>query len=59
VYPKAKRDAELAGIVAIDTPQPLCADNRLYTLGGQQVQANMTALPKGIYIKNGRKFIIR
>lgn len=59
VFPKAKRDAELAGIIAIDTPQPLRADNRLYTLGGQQLQANMTALPKGIYIKNGRKYIIR
>jgi hypothetical protein len=33
------------------------ADNSIYDLAGRKMQT--TALPKGIYIQNGRKFIVR
>ena len=41
-----------AGIHPITSPEP---DNRLFNLQGQQVQQPA----KGIYIRNGRKFVVR
>lgn len=31
-------------------------DNRIYTVGGQYVGTDINTLPRGIYIKNGKKF---
>ena len=33
-------------------------DNRIYNLGGMEVSAK-GKLPKGVYIKNGRKMVVR
>ena len=38
------------------------ADNQhgaVYSISGQQLNNNIDALPKGIYIRNGRKFIVK
>jgi hypothetical protein len=43
---------ETVGITHVTATQ---ADQRFYNLNGQQVQS----LTKGLYIKNGKKFIVR
>lgn len=45
-----------AGIQDIPTDQ-LSADRRIYTLEGRYVGIDSSALPKGIYIRGGHKFV--
>ena len=48
---------EQIGLTGNDTLNT--TDNRLFNLNGQQVNANASALKPGIYIKNGRKLLIK
>ena len=47
------------GIKAIDYNYNATTDIRIYTIGGQYVGTNTNNLPKGIYIRNHKKFIIK
>jgi hypothetical protein len=58
VFPKNKRDAELAGIVTIGSSTPTAADGRIYSLSGQLMPSD-TALPSGVYISNNKKFVVK
>lgn len=35
------------------------ADGRIYTLGGQFVGASFKGLPKGVYVKDGKKYVVK
>ena len=55
---KLSFDGSLMGIEDIDSCDN--ADSgRIYSLGGQYVGDNADSLPKGIYIRNGKKIIIK
>ena len=55
---KLSFDGSLMGIEDIDSCDN--ADSgRIYSLGGQYVGDNAGSLPKGIYIKNGKKITIK
>ena len=34
-------------------------DARIYNLNGQSVGTSTVGLPRGIYIRNGRKFVVK
>lgn len=40
-------------------PQSVTQDSSIYDLSGRKVSANADRLPKGIYIVNGKKFIVK
>lgn len=46
-------EAETTGVTAVKAP--IVADDRIYTLSGQEVKT----ATRGIYIKNGRKFVVK
>ncbi|MCQ2255823.1 MAG: leucine-rich repeat domain-containing protein [Bacteroidaceae bacterium] len=50
-----------AGVTAIENVTIVCGndvvDNKVYTVGGQLINGNK--LPAGLYIKNGKKFIVK
>ena len=35
------------------------ADNKIYTIDGRYVGTDKAALVKGLYIQNGKKFIVK
>ena len=47
--------AATVGIVTADAEKVVVEDNKIYNLAGQQVNK----VTKGIYIKNGKKFIAK
>lgn len=55
---KLSFDGSLMGIEDIDSFGNV-DDGRIYSLGGQYVGDNADSLPKGIYIKNGKKITIK
>ncbi len=54
-----KKDVESGindGVQVVKTPE----DNRIFNLNGQLVgKDNLLGMPKGVYIKNGKKFIVK
>ena len=48
--------SDLKGIIQTTTPR---ADNRIFTLNGQYAGTTLETLPKGIYLQNGKKLIVR
>ena len=55
---KLSFDGSLMGIEDIDSFGNV-DDGRIYSLGGQYVGDNADSLPKGIYIRNGKKITIK
>ena len=51
-------DGTTTGIDAIDTPDA-SADAAVYNLQGQRVGTNLDSLPRGVYIRQGKKFIVK
>ena len=52
-------DSIITGVDSVETTAPTSGD--IYTIGGVLVakDGNMSALPKGIYIMNGKKFVVK
>ncbi|MDY6437681.1 MAG: hypothetical protein SPK85_01045 [Prevotella sp.] len=52
-------DSIITGIDSVETTAPTSGD--IYTIGGVLVakDGNMSGLPKGIYIMNGKKFVVK
>ncbi len=52
-------DSIITGIDSVETTAPTSGD--IYTIGGVLVakDGNMSRLPKGIYIMNGKKFVVK
>ena len=52
-------DSIITGIDSVETTAPTSGD--IYTIGGVLVakDGNMSSLPKGIYIMNGKKFVVK
>jgi len=52
-------DSIITGIDSVETTTPTSGD--IYTIGGVLVakDGNMSRLPKGIYIMNGKKFVVK
>ena len=50
-------DGELTGILSVLTGEPAAAS--VYTLSGQYVGDKLSGLPKGIYLSNGKKVIVK
>lgn len=46
-----------AGIQGVKITPVRPADNRIYSLGGQYLGTELDALPRGVYIRNGKKII--
>ena len=48
------------GVLKVSLPaQPKAADNRVYNLNGQYVGDSLDGLTKGIYIMNGKKYVVK
>lgn len=47
------------GIITVATNSERNADNRIFTLGGQYLGTSLNGLPKGVYIQNGRKVVVK
>lgn len=59
VYVKGSYSEEpITSGIARTTVSNTATDGRVYTLSGQEV-TNTAHLPRGIYIRNGRKFVVR
>ena len=52
-------DSIITGVDSVETTAPTSGD--IYTIGGVLVakDGNMSGLPKGIYIMNGKKFVVK
>ncbi len=48
---------QYAGIDIIDAPKAKDTSENIYTIDGQCIKSSHSKLPKGIYIKNGKKII--
>lgn len=51
--------SNLTGIAAVTAPRPAVNASAVYNLQGQQVGMSLDGLPRGIYIRGGRKFVVR
>ena len=51
------KDYILAGIDGITTPRR--ADDSVYDLQGRKIAETINQLPKGIYIHQGKKFVVK
>ena len=47
------------GIQSVDSLHLTVDSDAIYTLSGQRVTMEKKALPKGVYIQNGRKFVVK
>ena len=47
------------GIQSVDSSKLTVDSDAIYNLAGQRVTMDRKALPKGVYIKNGRKFVVK
>lgn len=47
------------GITTLAANSERNADNRIFTLGGQYLGTSLNGLPKGVYIQNGRKVVVK
>lgn len=52
-------DGTVTAIYDIPAPTSDKADTGVYNLSGQKMNVSERQLPKGIYIKNGKKIIIK
>ena len=50
-------DGEVTGIESVDSSD--IESQEIYTINGMKVSGNVKSLPRGMYIMNGKKFIIR
>ena len=50
-------DGEATGIESVDSSD--IESQEIYTINGMKVSGNVKSLPRGMYIMNGKKFIIR
>ncbi len=48
-----------SGIEEVESSVDSSSDNRIYTIDGRLVDSDINSLPKGIYIRNGKKYIVR
>lgn len=51
-------DGTTTGVGAIDTPDA-SADAAVYNLQGQRVGTSLDSLPRGVYIQQGKKYIVK
>ena len=51
-------DPVITGISSVNESRDNKGDDRIYNLSGQYVSNNRLSLPAGVYIQNGKKFII-
>lgn len=51
--------SQTTGISRFATAEPRPVVSRVYNLNGQYVGASLSGLPKGIYIVNGRKVVVK
>ena len=54
-------DSDVTGISNIDANNSSDANSNadVYTINGQKVGTSLEGLPKGVYIVNGKKFIVK
>ena len=54
-------EGELTDIEGIEAEIGVAADGKVYNLNGQAVNNNgsLDGLPKGIYIVNGKKYVVK
>ena len=54
-------DSEVTGIANVDATDNVVINGSadVYTVNGQKVGTSLEELPKGIYIVNGKKFIVK
>lgn len=58
-FDKGADEGTTDGIVDVETVRPTVKDNKVYNLNGVYVGDNLYDLPKGIYIVNGMKHVVR
>lgn len=56
---KANIDGNTTAIDAIDNDNNTAVDTPVYNLQGQRVSTSLHGLPRGIYVQNGKKFVVR
>ena len=56
---KVNIDGTVTAISAVNGGAEAKADNKVYTIGGQYVGATTRGLAKGIYMVNGKKFVVK
>lgn len=52
-------DGETTAITTVDAGSLLTGNDPIYTLDGRCVGSDFTSLPNGVYIKKGKKFVIK
>lgn len=52
-------DSEATGIADINADSQRTADSRVYNLQGAVVGTSLEGLPAGVYVKNGRKVVVK
>lgn len=55
----ARIDGELTSVNAIDGGEASVKDSRVFNLNGQCVGNSLNGLARGIYIQNGKKYVVR
>lgn len=50
---------DFTGIDTITSRPSMTTDSSIYNLSGQRVGTSTVGLPRGIYIRNGRKFVVK
>ncbi len=50
---------DFTGIETVKTTQPSVIDTNIYNLSGQRVGTSLDGLPRGIYIRQGKKFVVK
>ncbi|MBQ4632881.1 MAG: leucine-rich repeat protein [Prevotella sp.] len=58
-FDKGADEGTTDGIVDVEAVRPTVKDNKVYNLNGVYVGDNLYDLPKGIYIVNGMKHVVR
>ena len=58
-FDKGADEGTTDGIVDVEAVRPIVKDNKVYNLNGVYVGDNLYGLPKGIYIVNGMKHVVR
>lgn len=58
-FDKGTDEGTTDGIVDVETERPIVKDNKVYNLNGAYVGDNLYGLPKGIYIVNGMKHVVK
>ena len=51
------KTSEATGLVNV--PTEVAASGKVFNLNGQQVSSSVKGLKRGIYISNGKKFVVK